>query len=74
MGIQRTSTSVWSGLRPENIIAPEKRVSGMKTGYIQKTHTDLRNDPVYQAQAEKFLSWLAEERGAADKISGGLIK
>ena len=73
MGIQRTSTSVWSGLRPENIIAPEKRVSGMKTGYIQKTHSDLRNDPVYQAQAEKFLSWLAEERGAADKISGGLI-
>ena len=73
MGIRRTSTSLIPDLKPGDIILPEKKERGFESSYIQKTHSDLRSDPKYQDEAEKFLSWLAEERGAADKISGGLI-
>lgn len=38
----------------------------------QRTHSDLRRDPVYQEQAEKFLTWLGENQGAWERVTGGL--
>ena len=73
MGIMRPSTSMIPDLKPGDIILPEKRERGFVSDYAQRTHSDLRSDPKYQDEAEKFLSWLAEERGVGDKIGGGLI-
>ena len=73
MGIMRPSTSVLPDLKPGDIIMPEKRQRGFVSGYTQRTHSDLRSDPKYQDEAEKFLSWLAEERGVGDKIGGALL-
>lgn len=40
---------------------------------FQRTHSDLRADPRFQAQAEKFLAWLGENQGAFESVTGGLI-
>ena len=76
MAIVKTTNTSELRLKPNaNIILPEQRKnrSGFTTGYIQKTHTDLRNDPRYQEEAEKFLNYLSEQEGVVEKITGGLI-
>ena len=59
-------------IKPEHILLPE-RIGGKRSGITQKTHMDLRADPRYQAEAEKFLNYLAEQEGTVEKITGGLI-
>lgn len=45
---------------------------GYMPGQLQKTHSDLRRDTVYQEQAEKFLTWLGENQGTWERVTGGL--
>ena len=60
-------------LTVDDVNVPEKTSTGFRPGYIQKTHADLRADPRYQRESEKFLTWLGENQGAYEKITGGLV-
>ena len=75
MGIKKNTENIWGVLNADNIIAPEKTQIGLSgpSSFIQKNHADLRNDPRYQAEAEKFLSYLSEQEGMAEKLTGGAI-
>ena len=48
------------------------RTSPFARSNIQRTHSDLRADPIYQAEAEKFLTWLGQTQGAFESVTGGL--
>ena len=70
---KETNTTLFSdSINPNAVILPEK-IGGFKPGYIQRTHSDLRADPKYQQESEKFLTWLGENQGAFEKITGGLV-
>jgi len=75
VGIKRNTQSPWSNLTANNIIAPERKPMGLSgpSRFVQKNHSDLRRDPRYQAEAEKFLSYLSEQEGIAEKLTGGLV-
>jgi len=59
-------------IKMDSVSVPERSKYGT-IGYTQKTHTDLRADPMYQRESEKFLTWLGENQGAYEKITGGLV-
>lgn len=59
-------------LTMDDVSIPAKG-QGVAAGYIQRTHSDLRADPRYQRESEKFLTWLAENESAYEKITGGLV-
>lgn len=70
------------GARTRKVNSPPTKMDGVNVperskygtiGYIQKTHADLRADPMYQRESEKFLTWLGENQGAYEKITGGLV-
>ena len=70
---KETNTTLFSdSINPNAVILPEK-IGGFKPGYIQRTHSDLRADPKYQREAERFLQWLSENEGTYEKITGGLV-
>ena len=75
MGIRRNTPNIWDNLNPNAIVAPEKKVEGVRgqSTLVHRTHSDLRKDPRYQAEAEKFLSYLSEQEGIAEKLTGGLV-
>ena len=73
MGKIVQNTSPWVNLKPEDVSPPDKKTYGLSTGYATKTHADLRRDPKFQEESEKLLSYLAEQQGAAEALTGGLV-
>ena len=74
MGKARTKNiSIFDSIKPEDVSPPDKKTYGLSTGYATKTHADLRRDPKFQEESEKLLSYLAEQQGAAEALTGGLV-
>ena len=74
MGKARTrTTSIFSNLKPQDVSVPEVKTYGLSSGFVTKTHSDLRRDPKFQDESEKLLNYLSEQEGAAEAITGGLI-
>jgi len=73
MGKIVQNTSPWVNLKPEDVSPPDKKTYGLSTSYATKTHADLRRDPKFQEESEKLLSYLAEQQGAAEALTGGLV-
>jgi len=73
MGKLVENNSPWVNLKPEDVSPPDKKTYGQKTNYAFKTHSDLRRDPKFQQESEKLLSYLAEQQGAAEALTGGLV-
>jgi hypothetical protein len=74
MGKARTKNiSIFDSIKPEDVSPPDKKTYGLSTSYATKTHADLRRDPKFQEESEKLLSYLAEQQGAAEALTGGLV-